>query len=167
MYDGETVNPTIRNQRYERWWPILVRVLLGVGWVAGFVFLVISNLQPIQQLALAAVAVIMVASSVIVVLGVPWCNPVARLKLGDDVEVNPGSWHYKPEQIEHISFARDPVEDYHDSPLPVPMCEVRIKHRPRGSFRLVVSEADAARLRSWAIAKRITICECDGYRPRP
>ena len=167
MWSGETVEPTIRNQRCDRWRAIIVRTVLAVGWVAGLIFLATSNMQPFRQVGFVALALVLGAFSLLIVLSLPWANPVARLKLGDDLEVNPGWRRYKPERIKQIEFARDPAEDYHDyAALPVPMCEVRIRHDCRVTFRLIVSESDAERLRTWAAAKGIAVCNADGYQPR-
>jgi hypothetical protein len=163
----ETVDPTIRNRRYSRWRPVMARVLLAELWLGVGAVLFTSAIRPYTLLALVAVSVILACYSAIFILILPWANPIARIKLGDDMEANPGSWHYLPERIKEIAFAPDPAEDYHDyATLPVPTCEVRIRHRRRGTFRLIVSEKDAERLRQWAVAKGIAVCDCDGYRPR-
>ena len=167
MLPIETVDPTIRNRRYPRWRPFMARVLLAELWVGVFVAMFTVGMSPFQLLGWFTVAVILACYSAIFVLILPWANPIARIKLGDDMEANPGSWHYPPERIGEIAFAPDPQEDFHDfATLPVPTCEVRIRHRRRGTFRLVISETDAQRLRRWAIAKRIAVCDCEGYCPR-
>jgi hypothetical protein len=68
--------------------------------------------------------------------------------------------------VSRIRFAPDPAEDYAEPRRAVHFCGATIDLNSGKGFRLIVDEADAARLRTWAVTKGIAVCDCDGYSPR-
>jgi hypothetical protein len=96
----------------------------------------------------------------------PSVHTVARLKLGDEVEAY-AAVRFSTGAVRRVRFAPDPDEDYRESEPPLLLCEATVEVHSGRRFRLTVTEADAQRLRDWAVAKGIAVCESEGYRPRP
>jgi len=98
-----------------------------------------------------------------------WLAPrrisVAALKLGDTVEFD-SRVPVPVRSVTRVVFTPDPAEDYAESEVPVHLCQAFIELESEKRFELLLDETDAARLRDWALAKGITICDCDGYAPR-
>jgi hypothetical protein len=66
-----------------------------------------------------------------------------------------------------VKFAPDPKEDYIGAEAPIQLCQATVEMNSGRNFRLIVTEADAERMRQWAFAKGISVSNCDGYCPRP
>jgi hypothetical protein len=92
---------------------------------------------------------------------------VSHLKLGDEVEVDNPIVRYPARAVARVRFAPDPKEDYAGAEGPMRLCDAIVEVDSGREFHLFVTEADAQRLRQWAVTKGITVCDCDGYCPRP
>jgi hypothetical protein len=92
--------------------------------------------------------------------------PVASLRLGDTVEFDPRV-PVRAAVVSRVRFAPDPAEDYAELDRPVRYCAAAVEFNTGREFRLILDEADAARLRNWAAARGIPVCDADGYRPYP
>lgn len=169
MLDSDTVDRTIRNQRY-RGWPVPVMLgTWGVIWMAG-AFVLEYWLMPTvyygvpYHLLMWVFWVLPMLASLIVILIKVDCRPPKRIKLGDDVWVVPGP-RVQPKLIVAFHFARDPDEDYVENSLPIPWCELSIEFRKHWR-RMIVSFGDAARIREWAEQKGVTVIDPEGYSRR-
>jgi hypothetical protein len=151
MFDGDTVDRTIRNHAYHPWPVIVGGLLFFFFWAAACV----SGGWKLSINGLVLLVALLLCFFQLFVFGLLLLKlrPVERIKLGDDIQVWPGSKRYAPDVIKQISFEPDPKEDYRDLALPIRHREVRIDLRPRGSFRLLVSIGDAQRIREWAVTK--------------
>jgi hypothetical protein len=92
-----------------------------------------------------------------------------HLKLGEGIEVE-GDFvvaRFGARAVARLRFAPDPREDYVGCDHPTHFCEATVEMDSGRQFCLVVTEADGQRLRQWGVAKGITVCDCDGYTPRP
>jgi hypothetical protein len=94
----------------------------------------------------------------------PSTHTIDQLKLGEVFEVYFA--RYPAGVVRQVRFGPDPGEDYYESEPPRQLCEATVEILSGRQFQLIVDEADAQRLREWAVAKGIAICDCDGYRPR-
>ena len=94
----------------------------------------------------------------------PVVHPVALLRLGEEIEVM--CFRYPPQAVRQVRFAPDPAEDYKEVEPQTPLREASIELHSGRQFRLIVDQADARRLKQWAAAKGIAVCEGDGFRPR-
>jgi len=84
---------------------------------------------------------------------------IRSVKLGDTLSPRPFCPPHRPESIEVIQFGRDPEEDYAESGLPIHLCQVEVRLRPRGRLRLVVTLGDGMRFRDWARRRNIRVIE--------
>jgi hypothetical protein len=91
---------------------------------------------------------------------------VDQLNLGEEFAVADGIIRYPPQAVKQIRFTPDPLEDYGGAEAPLQMCEATVAMDFGKQFRLIVTEADATKLRHWAAANGVIVCDCDGYRPR-
>ena len=92
---------------------------------------------------------------------------VHHLELGDEIEVETPMIRFRASSAERVRFAPDPKEDYIGAEAPLQFCEAIVEMDSGKKFKLIVTEADAHRLRHWANSKGIAVCDCDGYSPRP
>jgi hypothetical protein len=164
MMHVDTVDRTIRNRRYHDW-PVVV-------WLGGwFVFWMGVSLLvdrwmgpppfwPVPPIAVLFMAVPVVGSFMAIVA---WIDrrPISRLKLGEELSARPVG-RVKPNDIAGFRFARDPYEDYVESRLPIPVCELTIEARKR-SLKMIVSLGDAARVREWAEKMGVAVIDPAGY----
>jgi hypothetical protein len=95
------------------------------------------------------------------------CYCVHHLKLGDEVEVDNPIVSYPVRAVARVKFAPDPKEDYIGSEAPIQLCEATVEMDSGRNFVLIATEADAQRMRQWAVEKGIAVEDCDGYCPRP
>jgi hypothetical protein len=91
---------------------------------------------------------------------------IHHLNLAEDVEVDNLIVRYRTRAVTRVRFAPDPNEDYAGAEHPCQMCQATLEMDSGKSFHLFVNESDALRLRQWAVAKGIAVCDCDGYQPR-
>ncbi|HEX3148286.1 MAG TPA: hypothetical protein VHR66_09380 [Gemmataceae bacterium] len=82
---------------------------------------------------------------------------VTGLKLTDVLQPYPAGTVYSPTNIKRINFAPDPCEDYHDSPLPIRLVEIKVDPTRGRSIRIIASVGDGRRLRDWAVRKGVEI----------
>jgi hypothetical protein len=165
----DTVDRTIRNQRY-RGWPVL---LIVCGWCAFWMavaFVIEKWLIPMvfygfpYHLLLWVGWIIPVLTTFVVMLIKIDRRPPKRLKLGEVAWVVPGP-RVQPKDIRAFHFARDPDEDYVEKGVPIPWCELTIEYR-KCRRQLIVSFGDAARVREWAEQKGVTVIDPEGYSRR-
>jgi hypothetical protein len=100
----------------------------------------------------------------VVRLLLPSVHTVDQVKIGEGVTVRSLA-RFPATEVCRVRFAPDPVQEYEDPELALALCEVTIEKVSGHQFRLIVDEADAERLRQWAEAKGIAVCDCDGYQP--
>jgi hypothetical protein len=166
MLESDTVDRTIRNQRY-RGWPVLVLLgIWGVFWMAAAYFLErwLFPLPPPNNPVMVLPFLIAVIASFVVLLILIDRRQPKRLKLGDDMWAVP-SGRVQAKDIRAFHFARDPDEDYVEKSLPIPSCELTIEFHKR-RLRLIVSFGDAARAREWAEQKGVAVIDPEGYSRR-
>src|SRR5262245_53911994 len=105
-----------------------------------------------------------------------WLAPVERLRLDETIEARPRFQPMPPSNVVSIAFGPDPLEDYSESRVPTPACQVTITVRMgethlfngsrqelRQSVRLIVSAEDAVRLGNWARSKQIAVSDSHGF----
>src|SRR5262245_3002059 len=147
---AETVDPTIRNQRYGCWPAWAWFGACALVWMPAIIVLDRNTPREWDAVVGAATCVPMLIS-VFLVLWHLERRPVHRIKIGDELRAfpRPGA-RYQPGELKLISFSNDEDGDYVEGGRPVPLCQVVIKGRRACSIRLVASTGDAARLREWA-----------------
>jgi hypothetical protein len=161
---------TIHNQR-PRHWPGRVMALVLCGfWLVTCGLLGTSLLANNTVLCLVLTLVALLGSCLAAITTL-MLLPVARLRLGDNLE-DEHERKYTPSEIRLIEFGPDPVEDYVESSLPVPCCQVTIRLASGRGFRLIVTVPDAVRLRDWAVGRGIIVhdphgCSTRGARNEP
>jgi hypothetical protein len=94
----------------------------------------------------------------------PTVHTVSRLKLGEGIEIPP-SVRFPAVAVRRVRFAPDPGEDFKESEPPTQVSEATVEIHSGRQFRLIVTEDDAQRLRQWADARGITVCDGRGDRP--
>jgi len=181
----------IRNQRYRPYWEVLQGTLvasMALAVVGLFLADPLDRLLPrfilASYLGLAAViGFVFVLRSVArrqygsrprgkASSGFDWLlqsvTPVRSLKLGDRIVIETGAldFRFPAAMPSRIRFAPDAAEDFADVDRPVPMCQAIVELDAGRQFRLVVTESDAQRLRQWAVANGVAVCDSNGYRPR-
>ena len=87
------------------------------------------------------------------------------MHLGDEIWFDP-RWPVPVAAVVRVRFAPDPAEDYAEPGREVHFCAAGVELNSGAELRLILDEADAARLRTWAVTKGIAVCDCDGYSPR-
>jgi hypothetical protein len=90
---------------------------------------------------------------------------VYHLKLGEEIEIEP-LLRISAQAVKRVRFVPDPAEDYRESNRASPLCQAFVELHSDKKFHLIVTETDAQRLRNWAVAKGVAVCNSDGYRPR-
>jgi hypothetical protein len=93
---------------------------------------------------------------------VPTRISVAWLRLGDAVAFD-SRVPVPAGSVRRVRFAPDPNEDYVESDRPVRYCAAAIELNWGREFHLILDQADAGRLREWAAARGIAVCDTDGY----
>ncbi|MBO0698688.1 MAG: hypothetical protein J2P46_09860 [Zavarzinella sp.] len=163
MHPDDVVDWTIRNQRYRGPWP-------GWLWIVGWMLFWMGASGAVElwtpsdrrSLVYPSTLGLMLISFVILMLLLEGRQSVRRLKLGEDLLAAPVG-RLKPMDIGAIRLAPDRDEDYVESKLPVPLCEVAVEGRRGRPIRLVVSAGDAARLREWAQRNGVAVIDPEGY----
>jgi hypothetical protein len=162
----DTVDRTIRNQRYRGWPVPLLIGMWGVLWM-GTAYILERFVFPPSGPGPSWIWltwVVPVGASFPVLIRLIDRRSPKRLKLGDDMWPVPHG-RVKPKDIRAFHFARDPDEDYVEKGLPIPWCELTVEYRKRRR-RLIVSFGDAARVREWAEQKGVTVIDPEGYSHR-
>ena len=160
----------IRNQRYHSWAGRLIFVLFATV-VLTVVGLALDWLPAeLGILALAASGSLVVLMMMTIVftssmgIGQRWISyPVRWVRLGASLETSPMGLRYRPASISQITFGPDPAEDYADSLTSMALCQASLSMREAGSFQLIVSCSDAARLRRWARENSVRVNDPEGY----
>lgn len=174
MSRQQTIHFSILNQRYRGWLTVSASMVLPVCVVLVCGFMVaISHTG--QKILLWCAAGSVVAGAVLVAYEF-WLAPVERVRIGDRVEIRPRFQPMPPSDIVSVAFARDPMEDYVETPLPIPVCQVTITFRIGDTYlfslsrqelhqsvQLIVSLDDAVRLGDWARSKQIAVSDSHGF----
>jgi hypothetical protein len=160
MNPDDVVDRTILNQRYRSRPGLLAIAGWGLFWMAAAA--VVETHTPYRW----RVGIFPATFLLIIVSWVPLMvflgrQPVRRLRLGDDLRA--AGRRLEPADIRAIRIAHDPDEDFVESKLPVPLCQVTVEGRRGRPIRLVVSVGDAGRLREWAQCKGIEVVDPEGY----
>jgi hypothetical protein len=92
----------------------------------------------------------------------PSVYTVYQFKLGEVFEVYFA--RYPAGVVRQVRFGPDPGEDYKEPEPPRQFREATVEILSGRQFQLIVDEADAQRLREWAVARGVAVCDCDGYR---
>lgn len=165
----DTADRIIRNQRY-RGWPVFVCMCAwALTWMGAAVVLErwlmprVYYGPPYHLFLWLGWGIPMLASFVYLLIRIDrW--PPKRLKLGDELWAVPGP-RLPVKEIRSFRFAPDPDEDYVETRLPVPCCELSVELRRR-RLRLIVSCGDAARAREWAERVGVPVIDPEGYSTR-
>jgi hypothetical protein len=96
----------------------------------------------------------------------PSVHTVPWLKLGEEIEVLP-RFRFPPGAVRRVRFGPDPGEDFKESETRTPLYEAAVEIHSGRRFRLIVDEADGRRIREWAVAKGIAVCDGAEYYPQP
>jgi len=152
---------TIHNQRPRQWLGRAMALLLCAFWLVNCGLLGPSLFENKTILCLGLTFVALLGSCLAAITTI-MLLPVARLRLGDNLE-DEHERTYPPSDIRLIEFGPDPVEDYVESSLPGPCCQVTIRLVSGRGFRLIVHVADAVRLREWAVGKGVAVNDPGGY----
>lgn len=159
MEPDDTVDRTIRNQRYRCWPAWACLGAFALLWMSAA--FVLDRLTPREwePYVGGGTAALMLATMSVVVWHLDR-RPVHRIKLGDELRAfpKPGGRHL-PANIRAIRFSNDEDGDYIEGDLPVPLCQVMIEPRRGRRIRLVASAGDAARLREWAERHGIQVAD--------
>jgi hypothetical protein len=161
----DTVDRTIRNQRYRVWPPLAVIGGWTVIWL-GIAIVVERELTPAPNFWVTVAFLVATAASFAGIMALfGRFEQVKRLKLGDEVRTSPSS-RFAPKDIRVISFAADPREDYVEQTLPIPLCELTIARQRGRLLKLIVSLGDASRVREWAEQHGVPVDDPQKYSSR-
>lgn len=168
MKHHDTVDRTIRNQRY-RGWPLLLWLFLwGLSWMGSAILLErwFSPTRASDYLVAAAWLcwVILMLITYIMILVRIGRLPPKRIKLGEEMWPVPGA-RIKPKDIGGFHFERDPDEDYVETKLPIPVCQLTIEMKKR-KRRMIVTLGDATRVHEWAVQHGVPVYDPEGYASR-
>jgi hypothetical protein len=145
----------IRNQRYQPWPEIMLGMFVVVCMAA------MCGLFLVRRIAMfdCVFAWVIVASLALFLFEwlLPRLGSVRQLKLGIGIETAPLVWRHPAQAVNRITFAADPAEDYVERDSPTRLFEATIEVQLEKPFRMIVDEADAERLRLWAIARGIVV----------
>ena len=126
MFDGDTVDRTIRNHEYRGWPMFVLCIAFPIIWIG------ILNLGPLGVSAQVGITLLVLTGisffAMLVagtVLGLH--RSIRKIKLGSELEVQPGNRRYTIAQLYRIDLRTDPREDYRESGTPVRYCSVRIE----------------------------------------
>jgi len=160
MHPDDVVDRTILNQRYRSWPGLFSIAGWALFWMAAAAIVETRTPDGWRVGVFPATLLLIIGSWVplMVFLG---RQPVRRLKLGDDLRA--AGRRLEPADVRAIRMAPDPDEDYVESKLPIPLCQVTVEGRRGRPIRLVVSVGDAGRLREWAERKGIEVIDPEGY----
>lgn len=153
---------TIYNRRYRGGWLSGATGLVIAGCIVLIVSLLFGNSRSHKEWPLWCAAASVVAGSVLLAIQYG-LGAAAHLHLGDDIEIHPLFRPIPPSKVVSIAFAPDAMEDYVESPSPIPVCQATIKLRTKLSGKLIVSIKDAVRLGEWARNKQITVFDPHGF----
>ena len=162
MEPDDTVDRTIRNQRY-RCWPAWAWLgALALLWLAAAIVLDRLTPRDWEPYVGACTCLLMLLTAFIVLWHLDH-RPVHRIKLGDELRAfpMPGGRHL-PANIRAIQFSNDEDGDYTEGDLPVPLCHVTVEARRGRRIQLVASAGDAARLREWAERHGVVVVDPHG-----
>jgi hypothetical protein len=147
----------IRNQRYQPWPEIVLGMFVAVCVAAMFGLFVIKRLAPVDCVIVGA-TIAGLANFIFRCL-LPRLGSIRQIKLGYCVETAPLVWRYPARSVKRIAFAPDPAEDYVERDKPTRLYEATIELESEKPFRMIVDETDAGRLRAWAVAREIAVCD--------
>ena len=147
----------ILNQRYQPWNEIVLG-MFAVVFVVGICGMpIVERLVAINSVLVGGVVGVL---ALIVFEGLlPRIGSVRELKLGIRVETTPVARRWPARAVERVTFAADPEEDYAERSTANPLREATLEIHSGRPIRLVVTQADADRLRHWAAAKGIEVVE--------
>jgi hypothetical protein len=91
---------------------------------------------------------------------------VSWFKLGDEIECIP-RFRFPPAAVRQVRVGPDPGEDFREFEPPAPLYEATVEIHSGRQFRLIATEADVRRLKEWAIATGIEVCDGAEYYPQP
>ena len=162
---GDTVDRTIRNQRY-RSWPAVAGLSCWVVFWIGLAYVVGRQLSLVPTFWVNLVFVLATTAS-FVLAGAIFDRylPIRRLKLGAELRTTPNA-KYALKDIQVIAFSPDPLEDYVEKSLPIQYFEVAIVRYKGRPLKLIVSFGDASRIREWAEQHGVAVDDPQKYTSR-
>jgi len=168
MEHHDTVDRTIRNQRPRGWTFLFWLGAWGLIWMGGAVAVELWLSPPKYTLSLGALLwliwlIPMLASYFLLLFQIGRLPPT-RLKLGDNLQLIPGPT-VPPKNVRGFRFERDPEEDYIESSLPIPRCQLAID-LGRRTRKMIVSLGDASRAAEWAEQHGVPVVDPQGYASR-
>jgi len=165
MNTDDTVDRTIRNQRYSVWPGFAGFGLWGATWL-GLAYILEQQFGPLVEFPkVAGFVLATVASFAAWMFVFSRFEPVKRLKLGSELRAIPVT-KCKLKDICVIRFAHDPLEDYAEKSLPIQFCEVAILRHNGRPLKLIISFGDAARVREWAEQHGVAVDDPQRYSSR-
>ena len=149
----------IRNQRYLPWNEIVLGIFAAVFIVVMCGLPVVETFTTINFVFAAGVVGLL---ALIVFEGIlPRLGAVRELKLGIRIETTPIVKRLPIQAVQRVRFAADPDEDYADRESATRLYQATVEIGSGRPIRLIVTHADADRLRQWALAKGIAVSERD------
>jgi len=94
----------------------------------------------------------------------PSVYTVFQLKLGEELQAM--NFRFPVGALKRVRFAPDPDEDFNEFERISRLCQATVEIHSGRQFQLIVDEADAERLRQWAIGKAITVCNAEDLHPQ-
>lgn len=159
MSQEDAVPIVIQNRRVRRPVVWLWILIWGVTWIAVGVMVVQRTPVPWPIAVQLSLFVAQMLTFVALLFWLIRQRPrIKRVKLTEEMQVF-GARRLKPAEIAAIRLTPDPDEDFVDSKLPIPLCQIEIVPRRGPVMRLIGSTADARRLREWAFRKAVVFDE--------
>jgi hypothetical protein len=155
----------IPNRRPDCGWGLLVLLCILLCWggfCAAFWFWPPTR----YPLIIPGLLVPLLIASVIILVWSLTRQQLNAFCLGAGLEARPGRT-YSARYVRRIRFDADPEEDYHDTEVSSPLCEVSVEFRIEPRLRMIVTVEDASRLRVWAVSHHIDVLDPAGHSRAP
>lgn len=145
----------VQNRRPDRGWGLVVLLCILLFW-GGLCAAVSFWLPAMNPLIIPVLMVPLLIASVIILVWSLTRQQLHAFILGEGLEARPGRT-YSARYIRRIRFDADPAEDYHDTEVSAPLCEVNVEFRFEPRLRMIVTVEDASRLRVWALNHKVEV----------
>jgi len=150
-----TVPYVIRNLRPRRWPTMVMRICIVGSLVSCAVAIVLLKHRAPLEFAIVLMfsALLAVGGAFSIACFLLMNRSIDKVLLGEVLETRPKIARYGIDDIQRIEFVSSPEEDYREMDRLAPVRDARIVLRRIQGFRsisLLLSSADASRLREWA-----------------